>query len=89
MKDVAKMKTLYIVQRAALSSCHVQHVLLTVAVELPHEIPYSLPNAIDVADPPALILLHISSTFGIDHIKSISGDDHMIMMAGYFRKFCV
>ena len=44
------------------------------AVELPHEIPYSLPNAIDVADPPALILLHISSTFGIDHIKSISED---------------
>ena len=46
------------------------------AVELPHEIPYSLPNAIDVADPPALILLHISSTFGIDHIKSISEDMH-------------
>ena len=44
------------------------------AVELPHEIPYSLPNTIDVADPPALILLHISSTFGIDHIKSISED---------------
>ena len=61
-------------QRAALSGCLVQPVLLTVAVELPHEIPYSLPNAIDVADPPALILLHISSTFGIDHIKSISED---------------
>ena len=61
-------------QRAALSSFLVQPVLLIVAVELPHEIPYSLPNAIDVADPPALILLHISSTFGIDHIKSISED---------------
>ena len=30
-----------------------QHVLLTVAVELTHEIPYCLPNAMDVADPPA------------------------------------
>ena len=53
LKDVAKMKTLYIVQRAALSSCHVQHVLLTVAVELPPEIPYCPPNAMDVADPHA------------------------------------
>ena len=41
------------VQRAALSSCLVQHVLLTVAVELPPEIPYCPPNANDVADPHA------------------------------------
>ena len=40
-------------QRAALSGCLVQPVLLTVAVELPHEIPYCPPNAMDVADPPA------------------------------------
>ena len=48
------------VQRAALSSCLVQHVLLTVAVELPPEIPmpWMLP-----------ILMHISSTFGIDNIN--------------------
>ena len=30
-----------------------QHVLLTVAVEFTHEIPYCPPNAMDVADPPA------------------------------------
>ena len=41
------------VQRAALSSCLVQHVLLTMAVELPPEIPYCPPNAMDVADPHA------------------------------------
>ena len=40
-------------QRAAPSSCLVQPVLLTVAVELPPEIPYCPPNAMDVADPHA------------------------------------